>query len=43
LKFFLGSGAAKQSDPGVLENEFLKNYPLPASLINSVEDLVKGL
>jgi len=42
LKFFLGA-AATQSNTGALENEFLKSYPLPASLINSVEDLVKGL
>jgi hypothetical protein len=43
LKFFLGSSAATQSNPGALESNFLKSYPLPASLINSAEDLVKGL
>jgi hypothetical protein len=43
LKFFLGSAAATQSNVDALESEFLKSYPLPASLINSVEDLVKGL
>jgi hypothetical protein len=43
LKFFLSSEAAAQSNPNSLESEFLKSYPLPAALINSVEDLVKGL
>jgi hypothetical protein len=43
LKFFLGSAAAAQSNPRALESEFLKSYPLPESLTNSVDKLVKGL
>lgn len=43
LKFFLGSASATQSNPIVLESEFLRTYPLPAYLSSSVEDLVKGL
>jgi hypothetical protein len=39
---FLGSKAA-ESNPNVLESEFLKSYPLPVSLINSAENLVKRL
>jgi hypothetical protein len=43
LRFFLGSGSARQSSVEALEREFLKTYPLPSSLIGAVEDLVKGL
>ena len=43
MKFFLGSAVATQSNASALESEFLKSYPLPASLVKSAEDLVKGL
>jgi len=43
LKFFLAPASPANSEEEELEREFLKSYPLPRSLVDLVDDLVKKL